>query len=75
MMTSPKDHGLGKNKRKWKKEEDGDALLEVLKDLVNGGTAFKTDKGFKPRFLNIVAKKIKAKLLESNLKAQPHVHS
>ncbi|KAJ8438008.1 hypothetical protein Cgig2_029989 [Carnegiea gigantea] len=39
-MASPKDRGLGKNKRKWKEEED-DALIEVLKDLVNGGTSFK----------------------------------
>ncbi|KAJ8435896.1 hypothetical protein Cgig2_010929 [Carnegiea gigantea] len=48
MMASPKDHGVGKNKRKWK-EEDDDGLVEVLKDLVNGGIAFKDDKGLKLR--------------------------
>ncbi|KAJ8421842.1 hypothetical protein Cgig2_010225 [Carnegiea gigantea] len=58
-------------KRKWKEEED-DALIEVLKDLVNGGTSFKADNGFKPGFLNIFVEKLKAKLPESNLKAQPH---
>ncbi|KAJ8430718.1 hypothetical protein Cgig2_000283 [Carnegiea gigantea] len=73
-MASPKDRGPGKNKRKWKEEED-DALIEVLNDLVNGGTSFKANNGFKPRFLNTVAGKLKAKLPESNLKAQPHVHS
>ncbi|KAJ8446004.1 hypothetical protein Cgig2_012348 [Carnegiea gigantea] len=46
-MASPKDCGPRKNKRKWKEEED-DALIEVLKDLVNGGTSFKADNGFKP---------------------------
>ena len=61
MMASPKVRGVGKNKSKWK-EKDGDALVEVLKDLVSGGTAFKVDKGLKLRFLIIVAKKIKAKL-------------
>jgi len=75
MMASPKDRAPGKNKRKWNEEEDDDALLEVLKDLVNGGTTFEANKGLKLRFLNIVAKKINAKLPESNLKAQPHVHS
>ena len=73
-MASPKDRGPGENKRKRKEEED-DALIEVLKDLVNGGTSFKADNGFKPGFLNTVGEKLKAKLPESNLKAQPHVHS
>ncbi|KAJ8423829.1 hypothetical protein Cgig2_008924 [Carnegiea gigantea] len=50
------------------KTKEDDALIEVFKDLVNGGTSFKTDNGFKPE-------KLKAKLTESNLKAQPHVHS
>ncbi|KAJ8447456.1 hypothetical protein Cgig2_019450 [Carnegiea gigantea] len=74
LIFSPKDRGPGKNKRKWKEEED-DALIEVLKDLVNGGTLFKIDNRFKIGFLNTVAEKLKAKLPESNLKAQPHVHS
>ncbi|KAJ8437095.1 hypothetical protein Cgig2_016449 [Carnegiea gigantea] len=74
LMASPKDRGPGKNKRKWKEEED-DALIEVLKDLVNGGTSFKADDEFKPGFLNTDAEKLKAKLPESNLKAQPHVRS
>ena len=75
MLTdSPKDCGLGTNKRNWKEEED-DALIEVLKDLVNGGTSFKANNGFKLGFLNTVAEKLKAKLPESNLKAQSHVCS
>jgi len=38
-------------KRIWKEEKD-DVLIEVLKDLVIGGTSSKADNGFKPRFLN-----------------------
>ena len=68
MMASPKDRGPGKNKRKWKEEED-DALIEVLKDLVNGGASFKADNVFKPVFLTTVTEKLKANLHELNLKA------
>ena len=57
------------------KENGKKKMIEVPKDLVNGGTSFKADNGFKPGFLNTVADKLKAKLPESNLKAQPHVHS
>ena len=39
---------------KWKEKED-DVLIEVLKDLMNDGTSFKHDNGFKPLFLNTVA--------------------
>ncbi|KAJ8425348.1 hypothetical protein Cgig2_027211 [Carnegiea gigantea] len=70
-MASPKDHGPGRNKRKWKEEEE-DELVKVLKYLVNGGTSFKADNGFKSWFLNTVVEKLKAKLPELNLKAQPH---
>ena len=73
-MASPKDRGSGKNKRKWKEEED-DALIEVLKDLTNSGTSCKANNGFKLGLLNTVVEKLKAKLPESNLKAHPHVHS
>ncbi|KAJ8441240.1 hypothetical protein Cgig2_033964 [Carnegiea gigantea] len=55
--------------------KEDDALIEVLKDLVNGGTSFKADNRFKPGFLYTVAEKLKTKLPEANLKAQPHVHS
>ncbi|KAJ8421145.1 LOW QUALITY PROTEIN: hypothetical protein Cgig2_027443 [Carnegiea gigantea] len=65
---------LGKNKRKRKEKED-DALVEIFKDLVNGGTPFKVDNGFKLGFLNTVAEKLNAKLPKSNLKAQPHMRS
>ncbi|KAJ8440254.1 hypothetical protein Cgig2_001589 [Carnegiea gigantea] len=75
MMASPKDRGLRKNKRKWKEEEDDDTLIEVFKDLVNGGTSFKANSGFQPGFLNTVVEKLQAKLPESNLKAQPHLEA
>ena len=67
-MASPKDRGPEKNKRKWKEEED-DALIEVLKDLVNSSISFKANNGFKPGFLNTVAEKLRDKLPKSNLKA------
>ena len=41
---------------------------------MDSGISLKADNGFKPGFLNIVAEKFKANY-ESNLKAQPHVHS
>ena len=66
-MASPKDCGLEKNKRKWKKQDE--ALIELLKDLVNGGTSFKADSGFKPVFLSTIVEELMAKLFESNLKA------
>ncbi|KAJ8422046.1 LOW QUALITY PROTEIN: hypothetical protein Cgig2_003818 [Carnegiea gigantea] len=50
-------------------------MIEVFNDLINGGTSFKANNGFKPWFLNTVVEKHKAKLPESDLKAQPHVHS
>ena len=54
MMALPRDRDPRKNKRKWKEKED-DALIEVLKDLMNDGTSFKDDNGFKPGFLNTIA--------------------
>ncbi|KAJ8423034.1 hypothetical protein Cgig2_021926 [Carnegiea gigantea] len=67
LMASPKDRGSGKNKRKWKEEED-DVSIEVLKDLVNGKHHLKP-------IMGLNQEKLKAKLPESNLKTQPHVHS
>ena len=73
-MASPKQRGRGKNKRIWTEEED-DVLIEVLKDLVIGGTSFKADNGFKPGFLNTVEEALRAKLPGSGLKAVPHINS
>ena len=73
-MASPKQRGCGKNKRIWKEEEDN-ALIEVLKDLVIGGTSFKADNGFKPRFLKTVEEALRAKLPVSGLKVILHIHS
>jgi len=73
-MASPKQRGRGKKKRIWKEDED-DALIEVLKDLVIGGTLFKADNGFKPGFLKTMEEALRSKLPESGLKAVPHTHS
>ncbi|KAJ8444898.1 hypothetical protein Cgig2_015244 [Carnegiea gigantea] len=83
MLNAPFLHSLmngftkrswsGKNKRKWKKEEDY-ALIEVLNDHMNSGTSFKADNRFKSGLLNTVVEKLRAKLPKSNVKSQ-HVHS
>ncbi|KAI3465151.1 hypothetical protein Pfo_021814 [Paulownia fortunei] len=54
--------GRGKNKRKWKYEEDA-KLVEALLDMINLGT-YKAENGFKPGYLNYVEKK------DANLKKE-----
>lgn len=68
-----KIRGRGKNKRKWKHEEDA-KLVGVLLDMVNLGL-YKADNGFKPGYLNYVEEKIQASLPNSGLKAKPHIES
>ncbi|KAL8472191.1 hypothetical protein ACS0TY_029420 [Phlomoides rotata] len=47
--------GRGKNKRKWKYDEDA-KLIEALLDMINFG-AYKANNGFKPGHLNYVEEK------------------
>ncbi|KAK6137558.1 hypothetical protein DH2020_028700 [Rehmannia glutinosa] len=65
--------GRGKNKRKWKYEEDA-RLVEALLDMVNLGN-YKAENGFKPGYLNYVEEKMQASLPNSGLKAKPHIES
>ncbi|KAL8488832.1 hypothetical protein ACS0TY_024947 [Phlomoides rotata] len=65
--------GRGKNKRKWKYDEDA-KLIEALLDMVNFG-AYKANNGFKPGHLNYVEEKLKVSLPNSGLKAKPHIES
>ncbi|KAK4433583.1 hypothetical protein Salat_1120700 [Sesamum alatum] len=55
--------GRGKNKRKWKYEEDA-KLVEALLDMVNVG-AYKAENGFKPGYLNYVEEKMQVSLPNS----------
>ncbi|KAG8383971.1 hypothetical protein BUALT_Bualt04G0069300 [Buddleja alternifolia] len=65
--------GRGKNKRKWKYEEDA-KLIEALLDMANLGT-YKVENGFKPGYLNYVEEKMQVSLPNSRLKAKPHIES
>ncbi|KAG8390267.1 hypothetical protein BUALT_Bualt01G0065900 [Buddleja alternifolia] len=47
--------GRGKNKRKWKYDEDA-KLIKALLDMTNLGT-YKAENGFKPGYLNYVEEK------------------
>ncbi|KAG8372599.1 hypothetical protein BUALT_Bualt12G0083400 [Buddleja alternifolia] len=65
--------GRGKNKRKWKYDEDA-KLIEALLDMANLGT-YKAENGFKPGYLNYVEEKMQVSLPNSRLKAKPHIES
>ncbi|PIN08321.1 hypothetical protein CDL12_19102 [Handroanthus impetiginosus] len=65
--------GRGKNKRKWKYEEDA-KLVEALLDMVNLGN-YKAENGFKPGYLNYVEERMQLSLPNSGLKAWPHIES
>ncbi|KAI3454839.1 hypothetical protein Pfo_011502 [Paulownia fortunei] len=58
-----RDHG--KNKRKWKYEEDA-KRVETLLDMVNLGT-YKAENGFKRSYLNYVEKKMQVYLPSSGI--------
>ncbi|XP_012842525.1 PREDICTED: uncharacterized protein At2g29880-like [Erythranthe guttata] len=74
MDTQTQDtRGRGKNKRKWKYEEDA-KLVQVLLDMVNL-RLYKAENGFKPGYLNYVEEKMQAFLPNSGLKAKPHIES
>ncbi|KAK4413979.1 hypothetical protein Salat_2810700 [Sesamum alatum] len=65
--------GRGKNKRKWKYEEDA-KLVEALFDMVNVG-AYKAENGFKPGYLNYVEEKMQVSLPNSDLATGNSVES
>lgn len=65
--------GPGKNKRKWKHDEDT-KLVEALLDMANLGT-YKADNGFKPGYLVYIEDKLKVSLPNAGLKAKPHIES
>ncbi|KAL8525974.1 hypothetical protein ACS0TY_015263 [Phlomoides rotata] len=65
--------GCGKNKRKWKYDEEV-KLIEALLDMINLG-AYKAETGFKPSYLKYVEKKLQVSLPNSGFKARPHIES
>lgn len=68
------DRGPGKNKRKWNEMED-EKLVEAMVDLINSGTQYKSDNGFKPGFFSAVEKQLVVSLPNSGLKVKPHIES
>ncbi|KAL4590011.1 hypothetical protein LXL04_002929 [Taraxacum kok-saghyz] len=75
-MTSqpPSDRGPGKNKRKWNDIED-EKLVEAMVDILNSGSHFKSDIGFKPGFFGAVETRLAVSLPNSGIKAKPHIES
>ncbi|KAH6827597.1 hypothetical protein C2S53_015282 [Perilla frutescens var. hirtella] len=70
---SQDSRGRGKNKRKWRHDEDA-KLVEALLDMVNLGT-YKADNGFKPGYLAFIEEKLQVSLPNSGVKAKPHIES
>ncbi|KAK9062064.1 hypothetical protein SSX86_019249 [Deinandra increscens subsp. villosa] len=66
--------GPGKNKRKWNETED-EKLVAAMLDVLNSGSNYKSDNGFKPGFFNAVEKQLAISLPEAGIKAKPHIES
>ncbi|KAL4556449.1 hypothetical protein LXL04_039101 [Taraxacum kok-saghyz] len=70
----PSDRGPGKNKRKWNDIED-EKLVKAMVDILNSGSHFKSDNGFKPGFFGAVETRLAVSLPNSGIKAKPHIES
>ncbi|KAL4580344.1 hypothetical protein LXL04_016534 [Taraxacum kok-saghyz] len=70
----PSARGPGKNKRKWNDIED-EKLVEAMVDILNSGSHFKSDNGFKPGFFGAVETRLAVSLPNSGIKAKPHIES
>nr|KAJ0218979.1 hypothetical protein LSAT_V11C300104770 [Lactuca sativa] len=68
------DRGPGKNKKKWNDIED-EKLVEAMVDILNSGSHFKSDNGFKPEFFGAVETRLAVSLPNSGIKAKPHIES
>lgn len=68
------ERGPGKNKRKWSESED-DKLVEAMLDVLNSGSQYKADNGFKPGFTLAVEKQLAISLPDAGIKAKPHIES
>ncbi|KAK1432255.1 hypothetical protein QVD17_09150 [Tagetes erecta] len=66
--------GPGKNKRKWNNIED-EKLVAAMLDVLNSGSNYKSDNGFKPGFYNAVEQQLAKALPEAGIKAKPHIES
>nr|GEW56309.1 hypothetical protein [Tanacetum cinerariifolium] len=55
--------------------EEDEKIVEAMVDVLNSGSQFKSDNGFKPRFLIAVANRLAVLLPDSGIKAKPHVKS
>ncbi|KAK9056344.1 hypothetical protein SSX86_027434 [Deinandra increscens subsp. villosa] len=66
--------GPGKNKRKWNENED-EKLVAAMLDVLNSGSNYKSDNGFKPGFFNAVEQQLAISLPGAGIKAKPHIES
>ncbi|KAI3807117.1 hypothetical protein L1987_23041 [Smallanthus sonchifolius] len=75
-MESQLDHerGPGKNKKKWN-EKENEKLVASMLDVLNSGSNYKSDNGFKPGFINAVEQQLAILLPEAGIKAKPHIES
>ncbi|KAI3732231.1 hypothetical protein L1987_63430 [Smallanthus sonchifolius] len=75
-MESQLDHerGPGKNKKKRNEKED-EKLVASMLDVLNSGSNYKSDNGFKPGFINAVEQQLAILLPGAGIKAKPHIES
>ncbi|KAJ0534916.1 putative Myb/SANT-like domain-containing protein [Helianthus annuus] len=68
------ERGLGKNKKKWNDDED-EKLVAAMLDVLNLGSNYKSDNGFKPGFFSAVERQLEISLPGAGIKAKPHIDS
>ncbi|KAD6119782.1 hypothetical protein E3N88_11053 [Mikania micrantha] len=68
------ERGPGKNKKKWNEKED-EKLVAAMLDVLNSGSNYKSDNGFKPGFFNAVEQQLAISLPNAGIKAKPHIES
>ncbi|KAD4585989.1 hypothetical protein E3N88_23590 [Mikania micrantha] len=75
-MESQLDYERGprKNKKKWNEKED-EKLVAAMLDVLNSGSNYKSDNGFKPGFFNAVEQQLAISLPNAGIKTKPHIES
>ncbi|KAC9255295.1 hypothetical protein E3N88_46124 [Mikania micrantha] len=67
-------HGTRKKQKKWNEKED-EKLVAAMLDVLNSGSNYKSDNGFKPGFFNAVEQQLAISLPNAGIKAKPHIES
>ncbi|KAD3336229.1 hypothetical protein E3N88_31748 [Mikania micrantha] len=66
--------GTRKKQKKWNEKED-EKLVAAMLDVLNSGSNYKSDNGFKPGFFNAVEQQLAISLPNAGIKAKPHIES